>query len=257
MVFYFTATGNSLYVARQLEEDPISIPQIMNQDNLEFEDKTIGIVSPIFAGEPPKIVFEFFKKAKLKTNYLYVIYTYGKSDSDAPEYLDKRLKGMGIKVQYIHSIKMVDNYLPAFDMNEEMAMDKQIDRQLENVIADINARKCGVPEATEEGRTLHAMVAKRGADAPEFNNGEQITVTDKCIGCGICVKVCPVGVFYIEGGKAKRRQSTCEFCLSCAQNCPQKAITLSIADKNPNARYRNEHITLEDIIASNQQNHNR
>lgn len=27
MLFYFTATGNSLYVAKQLENDPISIPQ--------------------------------------------------------------------------------------------------------------------------------------------------------------------------------------------------------------------------------------
>ena len=26
MVFYFTGTGNSLYVAKQLEENPISIP---------------------------------------------------------------------------------------------------------------------------------------------------------------------------------------------------------------------------------------
>ena len=31
MVFYFTGTGNSLYVAKQLEEAPISIPQVMRQ----------------------------------------------------------------------------------------------------------------------------------------------------------------------------------------------------------------------------------
>ena len=29
MLFYFTGTGNSLYVARQIEEKPISIPQIL------------------------------------------------------------------------------------------------------------------------------------------------------------------------------------------------------------------------------------
>ncbi len=29
MVFYFTGTGNSLYVAKRLEENPISIPQVM------------------------------------------------------------------------------------------------------------------------------------------------------------------------------------------------------------------------------------
>lgn len=29
MLFYFTATGNSLYAAKQLEEHPVSIPQAM------------------------------------------------------------------------------------------------------------------------------------------------------------------------------------------------------------------------------------
>ena len=32
MLFYFTGTGNSLYVARQIEETPISIPQVLHQD---------------------------------------------------------------------------------------------------------------------------------------------------------------------------------------------------------------------------------
>lgn len=78
-------------------------------------------------------------------------------------------------------------------------------------------------------------------------------MNEGCIGCGICVNVCPVNNFYVENGQAKRKQKTCEFCLACAQNCPQKAIGLRIADKNPKARYRNEHISLHEIMASNGQ----
>ena len=36
MVFYFTGTGNSLYIAKQLEKDTISIPQAIQDDSLEF-----------------------------------------------------------------------------------------------------------------------------------------------------------------------------------------------------------------------------
>ena len=36
-------------------------------------------------------------------------------------------------------------------------------------------------------------------------NGEQIKVTDKCVGCGICVRVCPIANFYVENGKAKSK----------------------------------------------------
>lgn len=33
MLFYFTGTGNCLYAAKQLESDPISIPQVIHQEN--------------------------------------------------------------------------------------------------------------------------------------------------------------------------------------------------------------------------------
>jgi ferredoxin len=91
-------------------------------------------------------------------------------------------------------------------------------------------------------------------DQPKFNSGEQITITDKCIGCGVCTKVCPIGNFTIKDGKATRKSEKCEFCLACAQLCPMKAIGLSIADKNPEARYLHPNITLTEIIEANNQN---
>ena len=71
MIFYYTATGNSLYVAKQLSENPLSIPQLMKQDELVFEDETIGIVCPVYTGEMPKLVEEFLKKATFKTEYFF------------------------------------------------------------------------------------------------------------------------------------------------------------------------------------------
>lgn len=46
MIFYFTGTGNSLYIAKQIEDTPISIPQVMRQEQLEFTADTIGVVAP-------------------------------------------------------------------------------------------------------------------------------------------------------------------------------------------------------------------
>ena len=47
MIFYFTSTGNSLYVARQLDPAPYSIVQALKQNELTFSDEVIGIVSPV------------------------------------------------------------------------------------------------------------------------------------------------------------------------------------------------------------------
>ena len=74
MVFYFTATGNSLYAAKKLDENPISIPQILKQTNLIFTDDAIGIVFPIYAGRAPKIVLDFLKRSKFNTDYFYLIF---------------------------------------------------------------------------------------------------------------------------------------------------------------------------------------
>ncbi|HHU07582.1 MAG TPA: 4Fe-4S binding protein [Clostridiaceae bacterium] len=253
MIFYFTGTGNSLYVAKRFDENPISIPQVINQSNQTFTDKTIGIVCPIYSGDLPRIVKRFMEKATFNTDYFYFILTYGKDHSAATENANKFAKDLGITVNYAHTILMVDNYLPVFNIDEERTLDKKIDEQLAAVMADIKSFKSDILEPTEAGRALYRMAVERDKNFPSMNNGEQITVKDSCIGCGICTQVCPIGNFYVEEGIAKRHEETCEFCLSCANNCPQKAIGMKMMDRNPNARYRHEEITLQEIIAANNQ----
>ena len=80
-----------------------------------------------------------------------------------------------------------------------------------------------------------------------------IQVTDRCVGCGICQMVCPSGSIRVEDGKAVHIPGNCQTCLACVHNCPENAIGLTVLEKNPNARYRNEHIKLADLINSNRQ----
>lgn len=51
---------------------------------------------------------------------------------------------------------------------------------------------------------------------------------DKCVGCGMCVTVCPHGVFELSGGKAKIADlDSCMECGACLKNCAFGAITVS------------------------------
>lgn len=134
MVFYFTGTGNSLYVAKQLAEHPVSIPQAMKQDILDFTDARIGIVSPIYGHEMPQMVKDFLKKATFHTDYFYILLTYGNRHGGAAELARQYCDACGVKVNYINVIQMVDNWLPSFDMNEQKALDKHIPQQLAPIL---------------------------------------------------------------------------------------------------------------------------
>jgi Pyruvate/2-oxoacid:ferredoxin oxidoreductase delta subunit len=46
-----------------------------------------------------------------------------------------------------------------------------------------------------------------------------------CIGCGICIDICPAEAIHIEAGKAKITIANCKKCRACVNACPVKAIT--------------------------------
>ena len=50
-------------------------------------------------------------------------------------------------------------------------------------------------------------------------------VTEKCVGCGVCVKHCPDIAIKIENKKAVIDYDYCKGCMICTQVCPFKAIT--------------------------------
>ena len=49
----------------------------------------------------------------------------------------------------------------------------------------------------------------------------------KCVGCGMCLVVCPHAVLSMNDGHARiEKRDACMECGACAQNCPVEAITV-------------------------------
>ena len=74
------------------------------------------------------------------------------------------------------------------------------------------------------------------------------TVNGDCVRCGICAKVCPANNIKVTEERVKFSDH-CEVCYACLHNCPQHAIHMPL--EAGTTQFRNEHVTLNDIIESN------
>lgn len=46
----------------------------------------------------------------------------------------------------------------------------------------------------------------------------------KCVECGKCRRVCPMGVDMLDDSRRRKNGTECILCLECARNCPKKAL---------------------------------
>lgn len=248
ILFYFTATGNSLQVARFLGGRCMSIPSVFDSDKLCFEDDAIGVVFPCHFADLPMPVSLFLRKVTLKTPYLFGVITYGEMCGDVCQYLDEYGKKCGKTFNYITSIRMVDNYVALWDMERQLEKlpQKDVPGQLERLYKDVEQRKCGIQTVGLRYRIagyLSRLVPGIMGDPYRRHRLE----TSKCNGCGICAKVCPMGNISIYGGLPSV-ETFCIGCGACTHHCPQNAIRWR--GEKSQARYRNSNITLADIIHS-------
>lgn len=251
LVFYFTATGNSLYVARALSAEPISIPQALKNGQLDFEADEIGIVFPDYAASAPLMVREFVEKARLNAPYIFSVITFGNFAANVADWWDDFCKQRNVTNNYINTLLMVDNYLPVFDMNEQVKIEKNIPENLSKIVSAIDEHQQLVShfESDEQmqGWLKHLQDEHFPMEAERLLSLNEAA----CVACGICSTVCPHGNFNVTDNA--HFSGSCEYCLACVHSCPQKALTLVRGERNPLARFRNENISLADIKRANNQ----
>ncbi|MDO4846181.1 MAG: EFR1 family ferrodoxin [Oscillospiraceae bacterium] len=251
-ICYFTASGNCLYVARRIGGTLLSIPQLMRQESIEIADDAVGIVCPVYNCEMPMMVREFMRKARIRTEYFFFVYTYGMGFGEAYAHARLAAQEAGLTLSYVNAIQMVDNFIPYFDMQEQIDTlpRKDVEGQLKTVCGDIAARKSVDVRITAITKAQMAMYHKQLAQRwLRKDTALSYTVNDSCIHCGICAKVCPANNITVTRDKVEF-SAHCEVCYACLHNCPQSAIHMPL--EAGTAHFRNEHVTLNDIIEANE-----
>lgn len=61
---------------------------------------------------------------------------------------------------------------------------------------------------------------------PDFMKPRPVIVTKRCVGCGECVRSCPVKTITLENRKAFIHKKDCIRCFCCQELCPAKAVEI-------------------------------
>lgn len=206
----------------------------------------------------PFMVQDFLNTATFKTSYFSFICTYGNRHANCVELAQQKAHNCGIEPSYISTLLMVDNWLPNFDMNDQRARipEKHIDENLVRIEQDLKERKHWIEPVTEQDREAHEQFLSRGLSFTPTALKDFLVIDEgTCTGCGTCIKVCPAGsISFNEDGVAVRNALSgegCNACLACIHACPSGAFELPMGESNPEARFRNEHVSLNEIIAAN------
>ena len=234
-ICYFSATGNSLYVARRIGGTLLSIPKLMREETIRIEDDVIGIVSPVYVGGMPKMVRAFLNRAEIKTEYLFFVSTCGNMGSFGQ--LSSIARERGLDFKYCNIIVMADNYLPMFEMQDQIETlpKKNVEANLSAIVDDIKSRKAR-PLKSSSGNSPAGMFMKMLEKKILRNDAAQsYIVNENCIHCGICAKVCPSDNITVTEDKVIFADR-CEVCYACVHNCPQNAIHLK--KETSSARFR-------------------
>ena len=247
MILYFSATGNCKYVATRLvcseQQEMLSIVDCINNNEYEFSDKTIGIISPTYDWGLPSLVKEFLNKATFQTEYLYYIATYGTTPGASGKMACKAIKGRKIDAYY--AVQMADTWTPIFDLSTS----EKVAKFTQKTESDIETTICNIKKRhTNNHMTPHTpMFITKWIAEPIYNKKVRLTsnfsVETSCIGCGLCAKKCPVQAIKMKDKKPIWIKDKCVMCLGCLHRCPKFAIQYGKNTKK-HGQYTNPNVKI-------------
>ena len=234
MVLYFSATGNTKYIAqliaKELGDETLDLlERIKTSDRSVIRSpKPYVICSPVYICEMPKFLVEFIKRQKFAGNRkVYFVFTCGGAAGISGAVARDIINGKKMVYMGCESIKMANNYVASNTFkvtpdDEVIFRIKQAKVSVDKIVLSIN-----------EGRKLtgrNGMLIERALMTPLtpmwnkfMQPSKPFYTTDKCIGCGKCVRMCPLNNIRLADNRPVW-DAPCAHCMACICNCPTEAI---------------------------------
>ena len=246
MIFYFSGTGNTRWLARTLsealQERVFSIADMLRAgdcgEHLHLaEGERIGFCFPVHGWRPPFPVRRFVRSLQLRlqpgeSHYVYAFATCGDDVGLTFDYLRQDLQSAGLPLHSAYSVIMPESYMfpliDTIDRPEQAVLKlRRAREEVVRMLPMIEARQCGVTDVNVSrwpwinSRLLGAFFLHRWVTDRPFR-----VDPSRCLHCGQCAKACPVGNIACGQDQPPRwlHNGLCTTCFSCYHHCPAHAI---------------------------------
>ncbi len=251
IIYCYSGSGNCLNMAKEIAKNLGDTDIVMMRKAPEITDasayKRVGFICPCYGGGLPGGVEEHIKSVKIGEDaYKFGVIQYAGYMGCGLHKIDKIVDldyWTGVS-NHCSAIWLMPHYLTMPPTTLKGAQ-KRSDNAAKVIAHDVKRliKSAKKPPA----RVINAVENAGFGNINKLINGK-MNVSDACIGCGQCAKLCPKGNIKIVDGKSTIG-TDCIGCMACVEFCPNEAINVGkITVKR--ARFHNANVKAEDLMES-------
>lgn len=228
--YYFTGTGNTLLVVREMKKffDKQGIQTklfaIEKEDPKNVTlDAMIGLAFPVAVFTTYPVVMKFIKGLpQANGTKIFMVDTMGGMSLGIRSYLSALLKKKGYDTVAAKQICMPDNFWPSpeKDVKNPPIINKAVNRT-QKYAYDILMGKGKWCSCVPIFPSICYAISQFMFAKKSFRTAVKF-VQSRCVKCGLCSKLCPVGNITMSGYPTLNGR--CELCMRCISFCPKGAL---------------------------------
>ncbi|MBQ9881321.1 MAG: EFR1 family ferrodoxin [Synergistes sp.] len=251
VIFCYSGTGNCLDIAKNIARGLGDTDIIMMRSEPSVKDvqqaETVGFVFPCYGGGAPADFLKFAKDLLVSRRSFNYAVSCSASYAGTGLYELNKIVTLDYWKTVTHHCSCIwlfphDLMLPRLPLDKAQERSEKLAAE---IAEDVRARR---KVTKKPPHNLLNAAENKGFGSIGSKKAESFKVSDKCVGCGTCVQLCPRGNIQLSAGKAVIG-TDCAGCLGCLQFCPEGAISMgTITDKREH--YHNPKVKAADLMES-------